>query len=182
MAAKENLEAQRNNHKGGSHSRSSSAGSLDSQRRNRTMTRGGGNTGSSISLGGGSSGSRKNLSRTSSTASNPGAARALGKSSSDSAGTQASPAAIAGAAMAVDANSRVASLQRQLEALTTRQEESEVTLPKAGLHENGHEPGNLRSGRGGGGAGAGTSRLEATTRRCAELEDKVDDLEGECEG
>ena len=73
-------------------------------------------------------------------------------------------------------NSVIASLKRQLEALSARQNEADVAtaLATAMAGEGGPE-----EGGNGGKSTAGPSRLEAATHRCAELEDKIEDLEGE---
>lgn len=69
-------------------------------------------------------------------------------------------------------NSKVASLRRQLELLTAKQDEGDslVVLTRGG--ESGEGEGQRGSG------GAKASMLESATRRCNELEDKVEDLEG----
>eukprot|EP00903_Cladosiphon_okamuranus_P011418 g10760.t1 len=83
-----------------------------------------------------------------------------------------------------DSTSKVASLQRQLEALAARQKEAVAAAAATGDgfsddEESEHE--DEETGRGEVRAKAtGSSLLEVATRRCTEMEDKIDDLEAEC--
>lgn len=70
----------------------------------------------------------------------------------------------------VASSTKVASLQRQLEALAARQEESEVAA-KAAQAATSSSAGSGRGAECGG-------MLEAATRRCAEMEDRIDEVEG----
>lgn len=85
-------------------------------------------------------------------------------------------AANGGPARSAGANSKVSSLQRQLEALSARQREADIQL-EAEKALAGEQSGDEDDGTGT--AGERASKLEVTTRRCTELEDRVDDLEGE---
>lgn len=77
-----------------------------------------------------------------------------------------------GPAFADKENSKVASLQRQLEALLTSQEETDKVAALAA------QGGNVAAD--GGAVALKTSQLEVATKKCAELEGKVEDLEGTC--
>lgn len=73
-------------------------------------------------------------------------------------------------------NSKVESLQRQLEALTARHQESEIAAKaanSAAVVDLFIKPGRERE------SGANERRLQTVARRCVELEDKVKELEGE---
>jgi len=72
-------------------------------------------------------------------------------------------------AVAAEENSKVASLQRQLEALLANQEETDKVAALAAQGEND-----------GGAVAFKASQLEVATKKCAELEGKVEDLEGTC--
>lgn len=160
MAAKENIATDKNKR----------APSADKNKRVTRVTSGG------------------RLSRGSSTASSPTASRAALISSKNAAtdatnsavGSDTEPAAEVaangGPARSAGANSKVSSLQRQLEALSARQREADIQL-EAEKALAGEQSGD--EGEGAGGAGERASKLEVTTRRCTELEDRVDDLEGE---
>ncbi len=89
-----------------------------------------------------------------------------------------------------DSTSKVASLQRQLEALLARQKEAEVAAAAAaaatatangdGFSDSDDSDDSENEGDGVKGVEEGSSMLEIATRRCMEMEDKVDNLEGEC--
>lgn len=70
-------------------------------------------------------------------------------------------------AVAAEENSKVASLQRQFEALLASQEETDKVAALAAQGEND-----------GGAVVFKASQLEVSTKKCAELEGKVEDLEG----
>lgn len=70
-------------------------------------------------------------------------------------------------------NSKVASLQRQLEALVARQTEADQATAAVVAASTGDDGGEDDGD-------AKRSMLEVANRRCAELEDKVEDLEGAC--
>lgn len=72
-------------------------------------------------------------------------------------------------AVSAEENSKVASLQRQFEALVSSQEETDKVAALAAKGEND-----------GGAVVLKASQLEVATKRCVELEGKVEDLEGTC--
>lgn len=161
MAAKENIGADKNK-------RVASAG--DQNKRSNRVASGG------------------RLSRGSSTASSPTASRtalitpktAATDAANSTVGSDteyASEVAVNNAPVrSAGANSKVASLQRQLEALSSRQRETDIQLEAektlAGEESEDEDEAAARTG-------GRKSKLQVTTRRCTELEDRVGDLEGE---
>lgn len=158
MAAKISLEAQRSATRGGG---------LNSNTSARTDI-----SGSARGSAAGASGARDTGNAPTAAANNATAAAAVAVAPADP-----NKAEDAGKAGATEENSKVASLQRQLQALSARQEEANAAASAAVLAEGGGLQG---EGKGPDGA-AGASRLEVATRRCTELEDKVADLEGGCQ-
>lgn len=72
------------------------------------------------------------------------------------------------------------SLQRQFDALTARQHDlsqaAAITIASANTNYGGAESETLADG------GVVGARLAAATQRCAEMEDRIDELEGESSG
>lgn len=182
MAAKQGLEVQRNATRGGTTSTRNSASSAGSMRGR------GSRGGSAASSAPASPSGSRSPSRTASAAalmSSAAETDAADHASSIAAALSLSATA-ADKAEQGDSNTRVASLQRQLEALSARQREAEVAAAAAaalvGDGFSDDEDGDEEEGGGGGGAAkakGGSSMLEVATRRCAEMEDRIDDLEGE---